>query len=207
MHTSLFFVTGTDTGVGKTIFTAFTTSYLRKQNVNAVALKPVSSGNRNDARILCRAAGGALPLEAVNPWHFRAPLAPLAAARRERRRVQLREVVEHIRRIAPRFDVVLIEGAGGLLSPLGEDFDSRDLIMALRSEPFVLCPNRLGAINQLLLAWEALPSRTRCEATAVLVSPPRPTLVSRVNKELLAERLGPGRVISMPWLRADRVLA
>lgn len=196
----ILFVTGTDTGVGKTVFTALLTAHLRTHGVQAVALKPVSSGNRGDARALRRAADGALSLEEVNPWHFRAPLAPLAAARRERRRVRLRAVLQHIRAVGARFEVVLVEGAGGLLSPLGEDFDSRDLIAALGAKVFVVCPNRLGAVNQTLLAFEALPARLQADATAVLVSPRRANSVCRVNLELLAEKLGRRRVISMPWV-------
>lgn len=207
MAGSILFVTGTDTGVGKTVLTALLTAHLRAHGVRAVALKPVSSGSRNDAKLLRQAADNALALEEVNPWHFRAPVAPLAAARRERKRVRLREVVRHIRRIAGRFEVVLVEGAGGLLSPLGEDFDSRDLIVALRARAFVVCPNRLGAVNQTLLVFDALPASAQARATAVLVSPPRADRVGRINLKLLAERLGPERVVRFPWLRSDRGVA
>ena len=62
-----------------------------------------------------------------------------------------------------RFDVLLIEGAGGLLSPLGENFNSRDLIVALRATPIVVAQNRLGAVNQVLLTLEALPKNLRRE--------------------------------------------
>ena len=123
-----FFITGTDTGVGKTVLTALLARYLRERGVNTAALKPVCSGGRDDARVLHTASGGELSLEEINPWHFRAPLAPVLAARRERKRVRLAEVVAHLSAIQERFDVLLVEGAGGLLSPLGEDFNSRDLI-------------------------------------------------------------------------------
>ena len=116
-----FFITGTDTGVGKTVLTALLTRHLREHGVNAVALKPVCSGDRADARALHAASAGALTLDEINPWHFRAPIAPLLAARRERRRVGLADVLAHVRAMQKRFDVVLIEGAGGLLSPLGEN--------------------------------------------------------------------------------------
>lgn len=204
---SILFITGTDTGVGKTVLAALLTAHLRGQGVRAVALKPVSSGSRNDARILRKAADNVLALEEVNPWHFRAPMAPLAAAHAERKRVRLREVLRHVRRIAGRFDVVLVEGAGGLLSPLGEDFDSRDLIVALRARAFVVCPNRLGAVNQTLLVFEALPASLRAAATAVLVSPPRLDRVGRINLKLLAERLGAERVVVFPRLRSGRTTA
>jgi dethiobiotin synthetase len=89
MKRTTFFITGTDTGVGKTVLTALLTRHLRERGVNAVALKPVCSGDRADARALHAASAGALTLDEINPWHFRAPMAPLLAARRERKRVAL----------------------------------------------------------------------------------------------------------------------
>jgi len=143
----VFFITGADTGVGKTVLTALLALFLRKGGARWPRSKPVCSGGRGDARALHAALNGALALDEINPWHFRAPIAPLPAARRERKRVRLAGVLAHVRAMQRRFDVVLIEGAGGLLSPLGENFDSRDLLTALRATPIVVCPNRLGAVN------------------------------------------------------------
>ena len=126
----IFFITGTDTGVGKTVLTALLTQFLRERGVNAAALKPICSGGRDDAReIISPRWTATLSLDEINPWHFRAPIAPLLAARRERKRVRLSEVLAQIRAMQKRFDVLLVEGAGGLLSPLGENFNSRDLIL------------------------------------------------------------------------------
>ena len=107
---------------------------------------------------------GALTLDEINPWHFRAPIAPLLAARKENRRVKLSQILAHMRAMQKRFDVLLVEGAGGLLSPLGENFNSRDLILALRAIPIVVAQNKLGAVNQILLTLEALPKNVRPEA-------------------------------------------
>ena len=79
----IIFITGTDTGVGKTVLTALLVRFLRERGVKAVALKPICSGDRADARALRAAMDGALSLDEINPWHFRAPVAPLLAARRE----------------------------------------------------------------------------------------------------------------------------
>jgi len=196
----LFFVTGPDTGVGKTVFTALTTRFLREHGFRVAALKPICSGGRDDARQLHRAAGKVLRLNVVNPWHFRAPLAPLLAARQERKRLQLRTVVAHIRRITRRFEIVIVEGAGGLLSPLGENFDSRDLIQALGAEAIVVCPNQLGAVNRVRLVLEALPPAAVRQARVVLVDPPKPDATSKTNASLLAEFLDPDRLCVMPWV-------
>jgi len=102
------FITGTDTGVGKTVLTALLARFLRARGVRAAALKPVCSGGRDDARVLHAAMDGALALDEINPWHFRAPIAPLVAARREHRRVRLAEVLAHVHRLQNHFDVVLV---------------------------------------------------------------------------------------------------
>jgi dethiobiotin synthase len=184
--------------VGKTVLTALLVRRLRERGVNAVALKPVCSGDRADARALHAASEGALTLDEINPWHFRAPMAPLLAARRECRRVALTDVLAHVRAMQKRFEVVLIEGAGGLLSPLGENFDSRELITALRATPMVVCPNRLGAVNQVLLTLAALPRRASCRARVVLMSPAKPDASASTNVSLLAEFLDPKRIFYLP---------
>jgi dethiobiotin synthetase len=195
-----YYITGTDTGVGKTVLTALFTRYLREQGVSAAALKPVCSGGRADARALRAAMNGALTLEAVNPWHFRAPIAPRLAARRERRRIRLAEVVAHIRTLHQRFEVVLVEGAGGLLSPLGENFDSRDLLVALRATPIIVGCNRIGAVNQVRLTLEALPRAAAARARVVLVSPAQPDASTKTNAGLIAEFFDAKRTFELPWL-------
>jgi dethiobiotin synthetase len=197
----ILFITGTDTGVGKTVFAALATVYLRQNGFRVAGLKPLCSGGRDDARTLQAAAGKALSLAEVNPWYFRAPLAPVLAARKEKRQVRLREVVTHIRRIARRFEVVVVEGAGGLLSPLGEGFDSRDLIKALNATPIIVCANKLGAVNQVRLVVEALPRAAARNARIVLVNPKRPDAVSETNLELLKEFVAPSRLRVMPWVQ------
>jgi dethiobiotin synthetase len=200
MKRTTFFITGTDTGVGKTVLTALLARHLRERGVNAAALKPICSGDRADARTLHTASDGALTPDEINPWHFRAPMAPLLAARRERKRIALADVIAHVRTMQKRFDVVLVEGAGGLLSPLGGNFDSRDLIAALGATPMVVCPNRLGAVNQVLLTLAALPRSASCRARVVLMLPSKPDASTNTNAGLLAEFFDAKRIFELPWL-------
>jgi dethiobiotin synthetase len=201
--TRILFITGTDTGVGKTVLTALLARSLRARGLPVAALKPISSGGRSDARALHRALGGELTLDEINPWHFRAALAPLLSARRERRVVRKAQVVAHIRRVATRFALVLVEGAGGLVSPLGEQFDSRDLIAALRADPLVVAPNRLGAVNQVRLVLAALPAATARRAQVVLMNPRHPDLASSSNAALLTRYVKPSQIHVFPWLRSE----
>ena len=141
-------------------------------------------------------------MDEVNPWHFRLPAAPVLAARREGRGVTLAEVVAHASAVTLRFEMVLVEGAGGLLSPLGEGFDNRDLLMALRATPLLVVPNRLGAVNQARLVLGALPKPLQKRAVVVLVDQRTKDAAARTNASLLSE-LEPGVLICpLPWLEA-----
>lgn len=186
----IIFITGTDTGVGKTVLTALLTQFLRERGVNAVALKPIGSGGRADAQKIREAMGGALALDEINPWHFRAPVAPLLAARRENQQVSLSSVLAHLRAMQKRFDTILVEGAGGLLSPLGENFNSLDLMTALRARPVIVALNRLGVVNHALLTLAVLPKSSRAKAQVVLVAPSQPDASTPSNALLLAELSG-----------------
>jgi dethiobiotin synthetase len=95
---------------------------------------------------------------------------------------------------------VLVEGAGGLLSPLGGNFDSYDLIAALCATPMVVCPNRLGAVNQVLLTLAALPRSASCRARVVLMSPAKPDAATNTNAGMLAEFFDAKRIFELPWL-------
>jgi dethiobiotin synthetase len=110
------------------------------------------------------------------------------------------EVIACLRSTCQQFDVVVIEGAGGLLSPLGEEFNSRDLIIALAATPIVVAPNRLGAVNQVLLTLEALPAPQTRRAVIVLSEPSHPSVVTRSNVALLSELLDGRPIHRLPWL-------
>ena len=200
MSAQICIITGTDTGVGKTVFTAWLARFLHESGVNVAVCKPVCSGGRADARLLRAALDGSLTLDEINPWHFRAPLAPLLAARAQGKRVSLTEMAAHARTLARRCQVLLVEGAGGLLSPLGEGFDSRDLLARLRAAPVIVAANRLGVINHLRLTLAALPAATAQRAQIVLMHPRRPDAASRTNAALLGEFFDPARTLVLPWL-------
>jgi dethiobiotin synthetase len=197
---STYFITGTGTGAGKTSLAALLTRFLRARGTRVATFKPICSGGRDDARILHAALDGAMTLDEINPWHFRAVLAPSLAARRENRSVSLAQFLAHIRKIRQPFDLALVEGAGGLLSPLGNKFDSRDALLALRATPIIVAPNALGVVNHLLLTLEALPPAARARAKIVLMSPANPDFATATNAGLLAEYFPARRIFQLPWL-------
>jgi len=195
-----FFITGTDTGVGKTVLTALLAQFLRARGVNVAALKPLCSGGRADAVALYAALNGALTLDEINPWHFRAAVAPPLAAKMENKSVKRAAVLAHIRATRGKFAVTLVEGAGGLLSPLGENFDSRGLMAALRATPVIVAQNRLGAVNHILLTLAALPKNLRAKTKVVLMSPPKPDSATASNAKLLGRFFPQEKIFTLPWL-------
>jgi dethiobiotin synthetase len=195
----IFFITGTDTGVGKTVLTVLLAQFLRQKKINVAALKPICSGGRGDARKIFKALNGVLALDEINPWHFRDAIAPALAAKSEKKPVKLSEVVARVRATQKNFDVILIEGAGGLLSPLGENFDARDLILALRASPMIVAQNKLGALNSILLTLEALPKNVRAQTKIILMSPRKKDLAGDSNAKLLADFFPRENIFALPW--------
>jgi dethiobiotin synthetase len=200
MKRKIFFVTGTDTGVGKTVLTVLLVKFLCVRDFNVAGIKPICSGDRGDAKKIFAAMNGALFLDEINAWHFRTPVAPLLAARRQGKKVKLPQVLAHVRDVQKRFEILLVEGAGGLLSPLGENFDSRDLILALRATPIIVAQNKIGVVNQILLTLEALPKNLQARALVVLMSPRKPDAATKSNARLLAQFFAAKRIFTLPWM-------
>ena len=96
----IIFVTGTDTGVGKTLLTASLLHYLRQAGVNALAMKPFCSGGTGDVDLLQQIQGAEHPAEEINPFYFPEPVAPYVAARWQRRRIGMDSVLLAVRRLA-----------------------------------------------------------------------------------------------------------
>lgn len=175
----IIFVTGTDTGVGKTVLTALLLRHLRNRGVNALAIKPFSSGSRADARLLQKLADNQLSLDEVNPYYFDKPLAPFADSRALKRKISLEHVLARIQRVASRCDYLLVEGIGGVLVPLGADFFVADLIAALNCTTVLVARNKLGTINHTLLSVGALYGGVRT---------PRPTIAITAGRAVPARR-------------------
>lgn len=194
------FITGTDTGAGKTVLTTLLARFLHAQGLRVAALKPICSGGRDDARRLYNAIDGSLTMDEINPWHFQAAIAPILAARREKKSVSRQAVQTHIQNWGGKSDAVLVEGAGGLLSPLGVNFNSRDLIADLKATPIIVAPDKLGVVNQLLLTLEALPAKLAARARIVLISPATPDTATGSNAGLLAESFPAKQTFTLPWL-------
>ena len=200
MRTRTIFITGTDTGVGKTLVTASLLHHLLESGVNALAMKPFCSGSRADVRLLQAIQGSRLTDLEINPFFFAEPVAPLVAARRLRRRIQLPEVLKKIRAVERQCECLLIEGSGGLMVPLGEGYFVRDLIDQLRCEVIVVARNRLGTLNHTFLTVMALPARVKRGFKVALMDESTLDRSARTNRTILLRTLGRIDVFSFPFL-------
>lgn len=165
----ILYVTGTDTGVGKTVFCGLLFSALRATGRNVRVVKPFSSGLREDGELLRALQDGKLTIEELNPRHFAEPIAPALAAKSEGHTVTLSEAMSFLREHQRHCDYLLVEGAGGLLSPLGEAFDFGDMIRELPGKVAIVAPNKLGVINHTRLTIEALKSRSAERCVLILM--------------------------------------
>ncbi len=197
------FIAGTDTGAGKTVLTALLLAHLRATGVSALAMKPFCSGARDDARLLFELNERQVPIEAVNPFYFRQPLAPLVAARLERRRVSLQETMERIGGLQNNCEILLIEGIGGILVPLGQKFMVNDLIERLRCSVLLAARNRIGVVNHVLLSIDVMMRRKKKQASVVLMGKPESDISAQSNPDVLRELLQPIELFEVPFLSAD----
>jgi len=151
------FITGTDTGVGKTYLTALLTRTLRSQGIPAIALKPVASGDRSDALALHEAMGRALPIPQINPIHFSAPLAPYAAGMLENRPFPWDQLRSHWRDISGSHPgPFLVEGVGGWRVPMDSTHTVREWAQELGLPVLVVCRATLGTLNHTLLTVDSI---------------------------------------------------
>ena len=204
---NIIFITGTSTGVGKTIATGVILHQLRRRQIHALAIKPFCTGARSDIYHLRRLQDDELTPDEMNPFWFRKPLAPLVAARRH---PDLDEVHEYVCQIAVRCDALLVEGAGGLLVPLGPYgsgsltklpcYTFADVIERLDCSVVVVAPNKLGAINHSLLTLQALPSPAARRAALMLMDSRRRDLAAQTNPAVLRRLITPRKVLLLPYL-------
>lgn len=162
--TSGFYITGTDTGIGKTVASAALLHALRARGLRAIGMKPVASGCeriggewRNEDAIALRDASDPRPEYAdVNPYALPIATAPELAAREAGVEIALQPIVEAYRRLAARADAVVVEGVGGWAAPLSAQWDQRDVVGALELPVIMVVGLRLGCINHARLTAQAI---------------------------------------------------
>jgi dethiobiotin synthetase len=206
MTASGIFVTGTDTGAGKTLVACALVRGLRSLGLDVGVMKPVETGvgaaGPRDALALREAAGVDDPLELVCPFALALPAAPTVAAAAEGRRIDLEVIRRAFATLASRHGCVVVEGAGGLLVPVSDGASMADLARELGLPLLVVARASLGTINHTLLTLEA--ARTRgLRVAGVVISHSRGALTSAdaANLGALRQALGETLVGEIPPLR------
>jgi dethiobiotin synthetase len=157
-----YFITGTDTHVGKTWVTVALMRMFKQQGLSVAGMKPVAAGcewqqgqwKNEDALLIQEHASVNLPYQQINPYAFKLPLSPHLAC--EGTTVDINVLQENLKKLKQQVDVVLVEGAGGWFSPLGETFNNAYLAEAMQLPIIMVVAIRLGCINHALLTWLAI---------------------------------------------------
>lgn len=206
--TTSWFVTGTDTGVGKSRASAALLHALARQGLRAVGMKPIAAGAERDETghwinedvLALRAASTlAVPPEDDNPVCLPDAMSPHIAARRAGCEIELAPIVAAYRRLAGRADAVVVEGAGGFLVPLSERLTGADLAEALGLPVILVVGLRLGCLNHALLTRDAIRQRGLPLAgwIANRLDPAMPE--QQANIDYLAGQLGGPPLADWPW--------
>ena len=211
-----YFVTGTDTEVGKTLVSCALLLHLRKQHARVVGMKPVAAGtmpdgDNEDAQALRAAGSVRVARELDNPYCLPLPMSPHLAARAAGQRIEIGVLVDRYRQLAALADAVVVEGAGGFHVPLNERETGADLAQALGLPVVMVVGLRLGCLNHALLTAEAIAARglTLAGWVANRIDPQMPaqddnidTLRDRLQAPLWADipRLSHPRAEQVQWV-------
>jgi len=164
MSARVFFITGTDTGVGKTRITAGLLAAGRAEGLKVAGMKPVASGAElredgpvnADALMIAAASGQTTPYKKLNPYCLVDAISPHIAADRQQIRIEIRKITEIARGLAARHDLLLIEGAGGWYTPISDTESMADLALRLQADVVLVVALRLGCLNHARLTREAI---------------------------------------------------
>ena len=155
------FVTGTDTDVGKTCVTAGIVSYLSKMNVNVGVMKPFASGYKatvdsvsDDVKILMKYSGVNDPVDLVNPYFFEIPTSPYDACKQLNSEIDISRVIDSYKQLTSIHDVVIVEGIGGIMTPISKNYFVSDLIADLQMNTIIVTGSKVGTMNHLMLTYQ-----------------------------------------------------
>lgn len=207
------FITGTDTAVGKTLITAGLAALLRARGIDVGVMKPIETGCPSrlgrllplDALTLKVASGSRDGLDLINPYRYREPLAPMVAAERSGKVINLEKLHERFGILALRHRVILVEAAGGLMVPITEKVSFLDLAGLLKLPLLIVVGSRLGALNHARLTVEAALHARLSVVGAILNHPTSDrSLAARTNLSALRRLLPVPIVAVVSYLVADR---
>ena len=150
------FITGTDTGVGKTHTAARLLQLLRASGVSCAGMKPICCGDRRDAELLLAAGGDGLTIDDVNPVWLRTPAAPIVGSLMEKVDISVDHILSAFHSLQNRVEYVIVEGTGGWMVPIHHNYFVSDLAVAMELPVLAVAYNRLGCLNHAALTVQSV---------------------------------------------------
>jgi dethiobiotin synthetase len=189
------FVTGTDTGVGKTHTTVQLLRLLRAAGTSCAGMKPICCGDRRDAELLLAASSDGLTIDIVNPAWLKTPAAPIVGSLMENVSIDIGHILAAFRALQSRVEHVIVEGVGGWLVPIRADYFVSDLALEMRLPVLVVAQNRLGCLNHTVLTVRSvLQHKLGCAGVVLNGVPVTDDIAALTNADIL------GRILNVPLL-------
>ena len=189
------FITGTDTGVGKTRTVVQLLRLLRASGTSCAGMKPICCGDRQDAELLLAAGGVGLTIDDVNPVWLRTPAAPIVGSLTEQVSIDIERILAAFHALQNQVEHVIVEGVGGWLVPIRSDYFVSDLAVEMKLPVLVVARNRLGCLNHTALTVRSVAEhKLRCLGVALIAAPGTSDITAATNADILK------RILNVPLL-------
>ncbi len=201
------FITGTDTEIGKTWCTLALIQYFKNQGLRVAGMKPIAAGCRKriigfmnrDAEQILELSGLDVPYNLVNPYAFSPAIAPHIAAKQIGQTIDLTNIINKYNQLAAQADIVVVEGAGGWRVPINATESMKDIALAMKAQVILVVGLRLGCINHALLTAETIIA-DGCQLAGWIANPLEPKFDGKASIETISERLEAPLLATMPCL-------
>ncbi|HEX3619070.1 MAG TPA: dethiobiotin synthase [Candidatus Udaeobacter sp.] len=189
------FITGTDTGVGKTHIAARLLHLLRASGIRCAGMKPICCGDRRDAEALLAAGSDCVAIDEVNPVWLKTPAAPIVGVLMEKVTIDVEQILSAFRTLQERVEYVVVEGTGGWLVPIRSNYFGSDLAGAMKLPVLVVAENRLGCLNHAILTVRSIAAQQlRCVGLVLNSAEMANDIAALTNADILK------RILDVPLL-------
>jgi dethiobiotin synthetase len=189
------FITGTDTGVGKTHIAARLLRLLRASGIRCAGMKPICCGDRRDAEALLAAGSDFVTIDEVNPVWLKTPAAPIVGTLMEKVTIDVEQIFAAFHALKERVEHVIVEGTGGWLVPIRSDYFVSDLATAMKLPVLVVAQNRLGCLNHATLTVRSVTAhQLRCVGLVLNSTETASDVAALTNADILR------RILNVPLL-------
>jgi dethiobiotin synthetase len=189
------FITGTDTGVGKTYTAARLLHLLRASGTSCAGMKPICCGDRRDAEFLLATGSDGLTIDDVNPIWLKTPAAPIVGSLMEKVDIDVDHILAAFHSLQDRVEHVIVEGTGGWMVPIHRDYFVSDLAVAMKVPVLAVAYNRLGCLNHAALTVQSVIGHgLRCVGLVLNTAQETSDIAALTNADIL------GKIIDVPIL-------